>query len=408
MNPSPYFVIDSSALQVLFKALQQRNYDLIGPTLCDNAVVYDRVVNVEDLPKGWGDEQDAGIYRLRKRNGDAIFGFNLGPHSWKKFLFPPALKLFTSIRSKDGVVLIDGGSNGTAVASDASIESQPKPLAFIGVRACELHAIFIQDKVFTGSMYTDPHYALLREQAFIVAVNCTQAAATCFCASMKTGPRVDHGFDLCLTEIIKGNLHYFVVKVGSEKGQEIMKNLPHRDAAEGDIEEATHLVEQTAASLKRSMDTKDVKSLLQQNLEHSRWQVVAERCLSCANCTMVCPTCFCHTVEDTTDLSGSNAERWRKWDSCFTIEFSYIHGGSIRTSPKSRYRQWLSHKLANWIDQFGTSGCVGCGRCITWCPVGIDLTEEVHALRESAPARLTSKSTSATISKSEVNHHGVS
>jgi Fe-S-cluster-containing hydrogenase component 2 len=134
------------------------------------------------------------------------------------------------------------------------------------------------------------------------------------------------------------------------------------------------------------MDTRGIKELLYRNYEHPRWDNVATRCLTCANCTMVCPTCFCTTVEDVTDLSGDHAERWRKWDSCFTMDFSYIHGGSVRATPKSRYRQWLTHKLATWFDQFGSSGCVGCGRCITWCPVAIDLTEEVRAIRDSETA----------------------
>jgi sulfhydrogenase subunit beta (sulfur reductase) len=400
MDSSEYQVIDAPALPTLFKALQQRKYNLVGPTIRDNTIVFDQIWDVSDLPIGWGDEQEAGTYRLRKRNDKAIFGFNLGPHSWKKLLFPPALKLFASVRTEEGFHLVDGGGNGMATSSNGSSEAPQNRFAFFGVRACELSAILVQDKVFMGAMFTDPHYALLRKETFIVAVNCTQSAATCFCASMDTGPRADHGFDLCLTEVIEGNLHYFLVQVGSEKGQELMNDLPRRDAAEGEIKEATRLVEQTASSLKRKINTKDIKSLLQQNLEHPRWQVVAERCLSCANCTMVCPTCFCHTVEDTTDLSGSHAERWRKWDSCFTTEFSYIHGGSIRTSPKARYRQWLTHKLANWFDQFGSSGCVGCGRCITWCPVGIDLTEEVRVIRES-------KLNPSTTTKSEATPHGV-
>ncbi|NJL33712.1 MAG: sulfite reductase subunit A, partial [Chloroflexaceae bacterium] len=127
----------------------------------------------------------------------------------------------------------------------------------------------------------------------------------------------------------------------------------------------------------------NVASLLKHNLEHKRWEQVAERCLSCANCTMVCPTCFCSTVEDTTALDGSHAERWRKWDSCFTVDFSFIHGGTVRRETRTRYRQWMTHKLAAWIDQFGTSGCVGCGRCIVWCPVGIDITAEIAAMRAS-------------------------
>ena len=143
--------------------------------------------------------------------------------------------------------------------------------------------------------------------------------------------------------------------------------------------------------IKRRMNTSVIRELLYNNLENPHWDEVATRCLNCANCTMVCPTCFCTTVQDVTDLTGKHAERWRKWDSCFSTEFSYIHGGSIRTSAKSRYRQWLVHKLASWHDQFGTSGCVGCGRCITWCPVGIDITEEANAFRESEVSRAVSR-----------------
>ena len=131
------------------------------------------------------------------------------------------------------------------------------------------------------------------------------------------------------------------------------------------------------------METDGIKELLYGNPEHSQWDNVASRCLACANCTMVCPTCFCSTVDDGTSLDLREAWRDRRWDSCFTLEHSHMHSGPVRSSTKSRYRQWMTHKLASWIDQFGTSGCVGCGRCITWCPVGIDITEEVSAIRSS-------------------------
>jgi ferredoxin len=149
---------------------------------------------------------------------------------------------------------------------------------------------------------------------------------------------------------------------------------------------AAAVVAQTASQMGRSLDTAGIKELLQGNPNHPRWDEVAERCLTCGNCTMVCPTCFCTTVEDHNDLTGTSAERVRKWDSCFTLDFSYVHGGSVRNSNKSRYRQWMTHKLASWIDQFGTSGCVGCGRCVTWCPVGIDITAEVAAIRATPQA----------------------
>ncbi|MBI3994646.1 MAG: 4Fe-4S dicluster domain-containing protein, partial [Nitrospirae bacterium] len=210
-----------------------------------------------------------------------------------------------------------------------------------------------------------------------------QAGGTCFCVSMKTGPRATAGFDLALTEVLESGRHTFTVEAGTERGAEVLRDLPHTEATEKDRAAVERIVAATASQMGRTLDTTDIKNLLYQNLEHPRWDEVATRCLSCANCTMVCPTCFCSTVEDVTDLTGEHAERWRKWDSCFTSDFSYVHGGTVRPSVKSRYRQWMTHKLATWIDQFGTSGCVGCGRCITWCPVAIDITEEVRAIRET-------------------------
>jgi sulfhydrogenase subunit beta (sulfur reductase) len=253
--------------------------------------------------------------------------------------------------------------------------------AFLGVRACELHAIAIQDQVFIGGEYVDPGYKARRERAFIVAVNCGQAGGTCFCVSMNTGPRVESGFDLALTEIVVGGARGFLVETGSEAGREVLAGLPGRVATDADVAEARAAVARAADAMGREMPAAEVRDLLLANLEHPRWDQVAERCLACTNCTMVCPTCFCTSVEDASDLATGETSRSRRWDSCFTMDFSYIHGGSVRASTRSRYRQWMTHKLAHWHDQFGTSGCVGCGRCITWCPVAIDITEEVRAIR---------------------------
>ncbi len=362
-------VVERQDFQKLLDALRQQGYQTIGPTLRDGAIIYDEIRSVEDLPVGWTDEQDGGTYRLKKRADQALFGYVVGPHSWKKFLHPPVLSLWKAKKNGKSFEIIS--ENGAA----------PK-YAFIGVRSCELHAMAIQDRVFLNGKYRDPHYQARREHAFIVAVNCGQAGGTCFCLSMRTGPKATAGFDLALTEVLEGQRHFFVVEVGTERGAAILRELPHTSAQRKDEEIAARISETAAQQMGRSLDTSDIKNLLYGSLEHPRWDEVANRCLSCANCTMVCPTCFCTTVEDVTDLKGREAERLRKWDSCFTMDFSYIHGGSIRATPKARYRQWLTHKLASWIDQFGTSGCVGCGRCITWCPVGIDITEEVRAIRK--------------------------
>ncbi|HNJ43724.1 MAG TPA: 4Fe-4S dicluster domain-containing protein, partial [Acidobacteriota bacterium] len=230
---------------------------------------------------------------------------------------------------------------------------------------------------------TDSRYQARSHNLFIVAVNCTVVGGTCFCASMQTGPKATAGYDLAVTEILEADRHYFVVEAGTDAGMEVLNQIPHQTADPAETTRVDALMTQSASQMGRTLNTENIKDLLYRNSESPIWEAIAQRCLTCANCTLVCPTCFCSTVEDVTDLTGDIAERWRRWDSCFTVEFSYIHGGPVRSSPESRYRQWMTHKLASWIDQFGTSGCVGCGRCITWCPVGIDITKEVQTIRES-------------------------
>jgi sulfhydrogenase subunit beta (sulfur reductase) len=363
-------IVTLDGLQALLQALHRRGFRIVGPTVRDQAIVYDDIDSIGDLPRGWTDDQDGGHYRLTQRGDEALFGYAVGPESWKRFLHPPLLRLWRAERDADT----------TSVVPDSPSAER---LAFLGVRACELHAITIQDRVFLDGQYRDPHYHARREGAFIVAVNCGKAGGTCFCVSMNSGPKVEQGFDLALTELIGESQHAFLIEAGSDAGRAVLDEVPHRAATQDEIKAAKAVIDRTAVSMGREMRSDDVRELLLRNLEHPRWDDVASRCLSCANCTMVCPTCFCTTVEDTTDLTGDHAERWRRWDSCFTMDFSYIHGGSVRPSARSRYRQWMTHKLATWIDQFGTSGCVGCGRCITWCPVGIDITEEVRAIRAS-------------------------
>ena len=370
MTEKPSRVIEREQLRALFDALRAQGMVTVGPTLRDGAIVYDELASIDDLPAGWSDRQEAGTYRVLKRSDEALFGYNVGPHSWKQFLHPPALRLLR-------IASVGGSLEFTPE------EPAAPTYAFIGVRACELQAMAVQDRVFLGGRHGDASYRARREAAFIVAVNCGQAAGTCFCASMGAGPKATDGFDLSLTEIVEQDGHRFLVEVGSERGAALLREVPHREASDGEAATAARIVRKTAEQMGRRLETADVKDVLYRNQDNPRWEEVASRCLACANCTMVCPTCFCTTVEDVTDLDGTHAERWRRWDSCFTLDFSYIHGGSVRSSTAARYRQWLTHKLATWIDQFGSSGCVGCGRCITWCPVGIDLTEEVAAIRAS-------------------------
>jgi ferredoxin len=363
-------VFERNELNRLFITLRDQGYTVVGPTLQDEAIIYDELTSTEDLPEGWTDEQDGGIYRLKKRSDKALFGYVVGPYTWKRFLDPPEKRLWQAKRD---------GKDFHIVPEDET----PPQYAFLGVRSCEIHAMAIQDKVFLEGEYRNTVYEKRREAALIINVQCGQAGNTCFCVSMNTGPKAVSGFDLALTEVLDESNHYFVVETGTERGAKIIDGLAVRPAKEIEIAEAEKRISHAAENMGRKLDTQGIHDLLTNNYEHPRWDEVASRCLSCANCTMVCPTCFCSTVEDVTDITGEHAERWQKQDSCFTMDFSYLHGGSVRTSTRSRYRQWLTHKLATWIDQFDESGCTGCGRCITWCPVAIDLTEEVDAIRKS-------------------------
>ena len=351
-------------LQSLITILSSDGFQVIGPTIDQGAIVYEEIESVGDLPRGWTDRQEAGSYRLEHRDDDAYFGYVVGPHSWKRYLFPPLTIVATADRTDDGWLL-------------RTPDDKPPRYAFLGVRACELAAMKIQDRVFTGGEYVDPIYQQRRDAAFIVAVNCTLAAPTCFCTSMNTGPRCESGFDLALTEIADG----FVIEAGSDRGIAVLNRLPCSEATSEQLGTANTCRQQAVNQIQRTLNTDGIRDLLLENLEHPQWEEVAKRCLSCTNCTMVCPTCFCSTVIEVSDLTGDHVERQRQWDSCFNIDFSHMNGGIVRNDVRSRFRQWLTHKLASWQDQFDSSGCVGCGRCITWCPVGIDLTAEVAAIR---------------------------
>lgn len=364
-------VIDAQGLRQLINHLADAGFEVLGPRQEDGAIVLGRVTSPDDLPRGIHDEQAPGHYRTVDDGGTQLFGHATPVHAWKRFVYPPNELLWRARREGGGFKL------------DETAPGEAPHYAFLGVRACDLKALRILDAVLGARGARDSRYLERRRRTMVIAVNCTRSGATCFCASMGTGPRATNGFDLALTELpgADGDQRMLVVS-GSEQGAALIQAVAHRPADDADIAAEAEAVRAAKDSQQRQM-VPDVAALLRRNLEHRQWSQVAERCLGCANCTLVCPTCFCTTVEDVTDLSGETAERWRKWDSCFTADFTYIHGGSIRRSGAARYRQWITHKLSSWWEQFETSGCVGCGRCITWCPVGIDITEEAHNLRES-------------------------
>ena len=352
----------------------RRTRRVIGPTVRDGAIVLDEIEGPDDLPVGWTDAQAPGSYRLR-RDGDAVFdGYVVGPDAIKRTHFPAREVLYRAERRPDGRV------------GFAAFEADATERAFVGVRACDLAADAIQAKVFSGGPFEEPRFGERRSRSFVVAVNCTQPGDLCFCASTGTGPRASEGADLVLTERDEG----FLVEARTDAGREVLADVTTEDATDEDGPWLDGAMAEAESKMGRAVETEGLPGLLLGRHDHPRWQEVADRCLACGNCTSVCPTCFCSTTEQKSTLDGSESARVRLWESCFSNDHAYIHGGTFRPEVRDRYRQWLGHKMGTWVAQFGTSGCVGCGRCIAWCPVGIDITEEVAALRAEgdAPAEL--------------------
>ena len=361
------YTITPENLNGIIQQLTKAGYTVYGPVVKDGVIIYDTIESISQLPVGFHDAQAPGYYRLEKRDDNAFFGHVVGPQSWKKILYPSRVKLYTITEAGD--VQLFG--------------EEKKLIAFIGVRSCELHAIGVLDKVLLGGKYKDPVYMNNRRNVFIIAVNCTEPGANCFCSSTGTGPEAMNGYDICLTEVVSQERQYFIAQPGTEKGLRLLRDCEAREARQEEVEKAQELMNIAHSKFRKNIMIEGLRDRVLQGFDNSFWSDVAERCLACGNCTLVCPTCFCTTVEDINSIDLSKAERWRRWDSCFTADFSYIHGGVIRSSVGSRYRQWFMHKLVTWVDQFGLLGCVGCGRCITWCPVGIDITEEAAKLGEA-------------------------
>lgn len=372
MDGVPQLFMPRVRLQDLIEALAGAGFRCIGPKARDGAIVFEPLATAAELPTGIRDTQDPGVYRLARTGSPRVFAWANGPQALKPLLFAPSEVLWRARRRPDGGIDFD------------SEVPQSTPLAVFGVRACDLAALAIQDQHFLGGAHgaaPDPFYGRRREHLFLVAVNCSHPAATCFCVSTGDGPRTAQGFDMALDERDDG----FVVACGSERGRAILAGLALGPASPEQIAEAQQQTTQAEQAMTRRLPGRKLRDALFANLDHPRWDAVADRCLSCGNCTSVCPTCFCHSESEQQRIDGTESLHAREWDSCFTRGHSHIHGLTVRPDTRTRYRQWLTHKLGSWHDQFGRSGCVGCGRCIAWCPVGIDITEEAAAICGSKP-----------------------
>ena len=356
------YIIGLEGLRELFYLLSE-SYKVIAPTLRDGLLVYDHVKDFESLALGYKNVEGPALYAVEKAS-NGYFTYTHPANSPKAFLHPPELRLM-KVRRSDGALIFE-------------MESVEEKYCFFDVKACDLSAIKTLDRVFLEkNQYPDPYYKSLRERAFIVAVNCTYRASTCFCNTMGAGPEVKDGFDLLITELEDS----FLLEVGSERGEKMVSLLEKKERTEErHFEEKERKLKDLKDSIEEFFDREGLAQRLYGKMDSSHWEHIEKRCLACTSCTQVCPTCFCFDIVERNSLESDCSERIRLWDSCFSPSFATVHRFNLRQSIHSRYRQWLMHKFAYWVDQFDSFGCVGCGRCITWCPAGIDIRQEVKRL----------------------------
>ncbi|MFZ9035528.1 MAG: 4Fe-4S dicluster domain-containing protein [Francisellaceae bacterium] len=359
-----YYFLAHHRLDDLIDVLKSMRYTIKAPVIKEATIVYDDIKTSAELPWGYVDIQEPAFYKVTKSDVDRAFAWSLPVQSIKPMLFKEKEVLWAVKRDDKGRLRFER-------------HLDEGRYAVLGVRPCDLRAIAIQDRIFIGDQYADVRYQDRREKLFLIAVNCTDCHSNCFCVSMEGGPVADAGYDLAMTEIAGG----FMIKSASDKGQSVLRQLNLPEASEIRITEAMKATDSVYDKQQKSIPSlTSVERDLKAQPDHPRWQEVSDRCLSCGSCTQACPTCFCHDEKEQPALEGDHSEHMRLWDSCFSLDHSYTHGDLYRENPKYRYRQWLTHKFSTWRDQFDTNGCVGCGRCITWCPVSIDVIEEINAI----------------------------
>lgn len=367
ISKSPGF-LPREELQSLLDLLHTEGYRTIGPVVKDGAIQYRPITQASELPRGVEVEQAPGSYRLSQGEGERLFDWANGPQALKPLLFAPREPLWRATKGEDGGLSFE------------TILPEPEPTAVIGLRACDLAALALQDQHFLSGETADPHYRARREPLLLIGVDCSHPAETCFCASTGDGPNLDGGFDIGLSELDEG----FLLRSGTARGKKLLARLDLKTATKAQLNKQAKAEKEAIKSQKRGLPSRNLQGALFSRLATEHWEAVAQRCLACGNCTAVCPTCFCYSVHAEPSLDGMKSEQVRQWDSCFSEGHSAMHRRPVRPDILTRYRQWLTHKLGGWHAQYGRSGCVGCGRCISWCPAAIDLRDEVERITVEA------------------------
>ena len=246
--------------------------------------------------------------------------------------------------------------------SEPALDTKPKLI--FGMHACDTRAMTLLDTVFDAKDYQDPFWKARREATAIITLGCDEPCKTCFCTTVEGSPFNRQGADIIMTNIGEA----FHLEALTPKGEKLCKGLPLATKAED--RKVAKLQEQTTISMPKAFETEGLKAALDANFDSNYWEEVQRSCLGCGVCTFLCPTCFCFDIAD----EAARSKRYRNWDTCmFSVYSKEASGHNPRPSRKERTRQRLMHKYSYWVDQIGKIGCTGCGRCVRYCPVGLDI-----------------------------------
>ena len=311
-------------------------------------------------------EEDGKIVFLPVQNGDFLTDYQNTDQSPKDLFFPQSEKMF--------VYTTDGSKEEAHILKDVEDLNQ-KRLVF-GMRPCDAKAFQVLDKIFKNDQYTDPYWQNKRDRTTIIGLGCNQPCPTCFCTSVNCGPFHEEGLDALAYDL--GDA--YLIKPLTEKGEAVLKAAKGLEAPAGKVDEQAASIKSAAeAAITTEVGTENIfKKTVMELFDQAHWDRVHEACLNCGTCTYVCPTCHCFDIQD--EVSGTSGIRIRNWDSCMSWLFT-MHGSGHNPRPgkKERVRQRFMHKFKYIpMKRDGEIGCVGCGRCVTLCPVNIDVREVVR------------------------------
>ncbi|MDD5475452.1 MAG: 4Fe-4S dicluster domain-containing protein [Syntrophales bacterium] len=302
-------------------------------------------------------DEDNVLFKVLEKGMEPLTEYDNTKNAPKNFFFPQQETLMRYLKKERGSELL-GVPGVTAEA------------VLFGVRPCDARSFVLLDNIFDDPQYRDPYYVDRREKTTIISIACTRPPYTaCFCTSVGGHPLSSEGVDVSLIDLGDNWLAEFV----TEKGEKLMKKLG--DLPKGDEQWASKkeaLAEKAAGAITTKIPGKDIKPWLDENFDHPFWDTIHASCLACGTCTYLCPTCHCFDITD--EIKKSDGRRVRSWDSCMYWLFTHeTSGHNPRTSQKQRWRQRFMHKFKYFVDNFDAIACVGCGRCVMYCPVNIDI-----------------------------------